>query len=70
MLYPQYFSQQILSDWLLLAVIDGQKKQFKWGIQIRTSINLTSRICCENIINVGFPKKRKKKGKRNTYKIS
>ena len=48
----QYFSEQILSCQLLLAVIGGQKQQFKWWVQIRTSINLTLRICYKNIINV------------------
>ena len=67
MLYSQFFSQQILSGWLLLAVIDGQKKQCKWWVQIRTSINLTSRICCENVMNVGLLKKEKKKKRIEKY---
>ena len=48
--------------WLVVTVvIGGEKKQFKWWVQIRTSINLTPRICCENVMNVGLPKKEKKK---------
>ena len=48
--------------WLLLVV----KKKNQWWVQIRTSNNLTHRICCENVMNLALLKKKKS----NTQKIS
>ena len=46
---------------MLLAVINGQKKQFAYLVQIRTNINFTPRICCKNVMNIRLLKKEKKK---------
>ena len=48
------FLQQILSDRILLVVIDGKikkKKKQQW-VQIRIGNNLPSIICYENVENI------------------
>ena len=58
------FSQQILSDRLLLVIISGQKCTFKLWIQIRTNNNLPHMICCENNVDVTLNQKRTEEQRR------
>ena len=67
MLHLQYFSQQILSSKLLLAVIDELKSNFRVRFKLKP-YNLILRIYCENVVNVALNLHTKKKS--NIQRIS
>ena len=51
------FSQQILNGKLLLVIIGRQKINFSCEFKLQSN-NLTPRICCKNVIDVTFLKRK------------
>ena len=52
------FSQQILNGKLLLVIIGRQKINFSCEFKLQSN-NLRPRICCKNVVDVTFLKKKK-----------